>query len=44
MGDPGLLKPLEELLTAFVQQNRMKLPGTSAYRPSYRIVDERQAS
>lgn len=38
-GDPILLNPLEDLLTAFVQQNRMKLPG-AAYKPSYRIVNE----
>ena len=37
-GDPVLLEPLEALLTAFVQQGRMKLPG-SAYKPSYRIVN-----
>ncbi|WP_166256947.1 nucleotide 5'-monophosphate nucleosidase PpnN [Marinobacter salicampi] len=37
-GDPALLAPLDALLTAFVEQNRMKLPGTSAYKPSYRIV------
>ncbi|WP_203142282.1 nucleotide 5'-monophosphate nucleosidase PpnN [Marinobacter mangrovi] len=37
-GDQELLEPLEELLTAFVQQNRMKLPG-AAYKPSYRIVN-----
>ena len=36
-GDKEILEPLEGLLTAFVQQNRMKLPG-SHYRPSYRIV------
>ena len=39
-GDPTLLQPLGALLTAFVEQNRMKLPGASAYRPSYRIVPE----
>lgn len=38
-GDPVLLKPLEALLKAFVEQNRMKLPGSSAYRPCYRIVE-----
>ncbi|MDX1800570.1 MAG: DUF3412 domain-containing protein, partial [Marinobacter sp.] len=38
-GDPVLLKPLEALLEAFVEQNRMKLPGSSAYQPSYRIVE-----
>ena len=37
-GDPTLIKPLEAMLTQFVAQNRMKLPGSSAYRPSYRIV------
>lgn len=37
-GDPALLKPLEAMLAAFVKQNRMKLPGASAYKPSYRIV------
>src|SRR5690554_3002564 len=36
-GDQEILEPLEGLLNAFVQQNRMKLPG-SHYRPSYRIV------
>ena len=37
-GDPTLIKPLEAMLEQFVTQNRMKLPGSSAYRPSYRIV------
>ena len=37
-GDPTLIKPLEAMLEQFVAQNRMKLPGSSAYRPSYRIV------
>lgn len=37
-GDPTLLEPLEEMLAAFVAQNRMKLPGSAVYRPSYRIV------
>src|SRR6056297_1230839 len=37
-GDPSLIKPLEAMLEQFVAQNRMKLPGSSAYRPSYRIV------
>ncbi|MEJ2041736.1 MAG: nucleotide 5'-monophosphate nucleosidase PpnN [Reinekea sp.] len=36
-GDPGILEPLDELLTAFVAQGRMKLPG-SEYVPCYRIV------
>jgi hypothetical protein len=39
-GDPSLIKPLEAMLEQFVAQNRMKLPGTSAYRPSYRIISK----
>ncbi|MDV2078826.1 nucleotide 5'-monophosphate nucleosidase PpnN [Marinobacter xestospongiae] len=37
-GDPALLEPLEDMLAAFVQQNRMKLPGSLSYHPSYRII------
>ncbi len=36
-GRPSVMKLLDELLTAFVAQKRMKLPG-SAYRPCYRLV------
>ena len=36
-GDPGLMRLLDELLAAFVEQGRMKLPG-SVYRPVYRLV------
>jgi predicted Rossmann-fold nucleotide-binding protein len=36
-GDPSLMKLLDELLGAFVEQKRMRLPG-SAYRPVYRLV------
>ena len=32
------LKPLDELLKAFVAQHRMKLPGGAAYVPCYRVV------
>ncbi len=39
-GDPTLIKPLEAMLAEFVAQNRMKLPGSGSYRPSYRIVSE----
>jgi pyrimidine/purine-5'-nucleotide nucleosidase len=35
--DPAIMPLLDELLTAFVAQRRMKLPG-SAYRPCYRLV------
>lgn len=40
-GDPTLLVPLEAMLKEFVTQNRMKLPGTGAYEPSYRITGKR---
>jgi len=36
-GDPQIMRLLDELLTAFVAQRRMKLPG-SVYRPCYRLV------
>lgn len=37
-GDPEIMQPLEALLTAFVEQQRMKLPNGSSYQPSYRVV------
>jgi len=37
VGDPAIMAMLDELLSAFVAQQRMKLPG-SAYVPCYRIV------
>ncbi|QXO16693.1 MULTISPECIES: nucleotide 5'-monophosphate nucleosidase PpnN [Vibrio] len=37
-GDPILMKKMDKLLKDFVAQNRMKLPGGSAYEPCYRIV------
>ncbi len=36
-GEPQLMGLLDELLTAFVAQRRMKLPGSS-YQPCYRLV------
>jgi hypothetical protein len=36
-GDPGIMQMLDTLLTSFVAQQRMKLPG-SLYRPCYRLV------
>jgi pyrimidine/purine-5'-nucleotide nucleosidase len=36
-GDPQIMHLLDELLSAFVAQRRMKLPG-SIYRPCYRLV------
>jgi hypothetical protein len=35
--DPQIMPLLDELLTSFVAQRRMKLPG-SVYRPCYRLV------
>jgi pyrimidine/purine-5'-nucleotide nucleosidase len=36
-GDPMIMRLLDELLEAFVRQQRMRLPG-SLYRPVYRLV------
>ncbi len=36
-GDEGILSPLDDLLASFVEQQRMKLPG-SQYIPCYEIV------
>jgi predicted Rossmann-fold nucleotide-binding protein len=36
-GDAKIMGPMDELLSAFVVQQRMKLPGTK-YNPCYRIV------
>jgi len=37
-GDAAIMKPLDKLLQAFVEQHRMKLPGGAAYEPCYRVV------
>ncbi|MBT4838044.1 MAG: LOG family protein [Methylococcales bacterium] len=37
-GNPEILKPLDKLLASFVEQHRMKLPG-SVYHPCYQIID-----
>ncbi|WP_435605668.1 nucleotide 5'-monophosphate nucleosidase PpnN [Pseudomonas knackmussii] len=37
-GDHQVMKPLDDLLQAFVKQHRMKLPGGAAYKPCYRVV------
>ena len=37
-GAPALVRPLDKLLSAFVEQQRMRLPGT-AYQPCYRLVN-----
>lgn len=36
-GDIEIMEPMDELLTAFVEQQRMKLPGTK-YEPCYRVI------
>jgi hypothetical protein len=37
-GEPAIMKALDEVLASFVADNRMKLPGSKAYEPCYRIV------
>jgi len=37
VGDPAIMRLLDELLSAFVAQQRMKLPG-SVYTPCYRVI------
>ena len=37
-GDQQIMQPLGELLQAFVDQQRMKLPNGSAYKPCYRVI------
>ena len=36
-GDHEIMQPMDELLAAFVDQKRMKLPGTE-YVPCYKII------
>lgn len=36
--EPAIAQSLDALLTAFVGENRMKLPGGKAYEPCYRLV------
>ncbi len=36
-GDPAIMEQMDRLLSAFVEQGRMKLPG-SCYQPCYRVV------
>jgi len=38
-GEPEIMQALDRLLKRFVRQDRMKLPGQTAYEPCYRIVD-----
>lgn len=36
-GDASIMEPVDSMLTSFVEQHRMKLPGTQ-YVPCYRII------
>lgn len=36
-GDPLIMQQLDQLLCRFVKQDRMKLPGGTAYKPCYEI-------
>ncbi|WP_076420603.1 nucleotide 5'-monophosphate nucleosidase PpnN [Colwellia sp. UCD-KL20] len=38
-GDPKIMALMDKLLTSFVEQQRMKLPGTK-YQPCYRVIGE----
>lgn len=38
-GDPAIMGPMDALLSSFVDQGRMKLPG-NVYKPCYRVVAE----
>jgi len=42
-GDKEIMEPLDSLLSAFVEQNRMKLP-TSGYNPCYRLTSQEAGS
>ncbi len=38
-GDAKIMQALDELLSGFVRDHRMKLPGGAAYEPCYRVVN-----
>lgn len=40
-GDVAIMRPLDGLLTSFVEQQRMKLP-TCAYNPCYRLITDNE--
>jgi hypothetical protein len=37
-GEKAIMQNLDQLLTGFIRDNRMKLPGGSVYTPCYRVV------
>lgn len=43
-GDPVLMKKMDRLLKDFVVQDRMKLPGGTAYVPCYKVATEEAIS
>ncbi|MGR5539885.1 nucleotide 5'-monophosphate nucleosidase PpnN [Vibrio campbellii] len=43
-GESALMKKLDTLLSDFVEQHRMKLPGGSEYEPCYRIAHPENAT
>ncbi|HWS25345.1 MAG TPA: pyrimidine/purine nucleotide monophosphate nucleosidase domain-containing protein, partial [Xanthomonadales bacterium] len=36
-GEPAIMEAMDALLKAFVEQHRMKLPGSDPYKPCYRL-------
>jgi len=37
-GETEIMRALDAMLQSFVVQNRMKLPGGTAYKPCYRVM------
>jgi hypothetical protein len=37
-GEKEIMDSLDELLTGFIRDNRMKIPGGSGYKPCYRVI------
>jgi len=37
-GEKAIMLELDQLLSGFIRENRMKLPGGSKYKPCYRVV------
>jgi predicted Rossmann-fold nucleotide-binding protein len=37
IGEPAIMDAMDALLKAFVEQHRMKLPGSDPYKPCYRL-------
>ncbi|MGB3046597.1 pyrimidine/purine nucleotide monophosphate nucleosidase domain-containing protein, partial [Dokdonella sp.] len=39
-GDDEIMQALDQLLASFVAQQRMKLPGNTAYVPCYKVIHD----